>query len=226
VEPELAIAIGAGIEALLGAVLFDVLALETLSKPSYQVVEADQRTTKVQERFVDVVPPLIADREPAVLRKPRQRPLDNPPVSPQLLAALYALPGYAALDAALPQGPFALFIVVGFVGVQLLRAFPRPTTRTLDGLYGVHQLLEYRRVVGIGSGEHYGERDAAPVDHNMALRARFSLIRRILAGFLAPLFAGMLAESKEALSQSIRSASPRRSKRTLCSRSHTPASCH
>src|SRR5215210_6857310 len=36
----------------------------------------------------------------------------------------------------------------------------------------------------------------------------------------------MEAESKEALSQSIRSASPRRSKKTLCRRSHTPASCH
>jgi hypothetical protein len=53
--------------------------------------------------------------------------------------------------------------------------------------------------VGIGSGEHYAERDAASVEHNMALRARFSLIRRILAGSCSPLFAGMLAESKEGL---------------------------
>jgi hypothetical protein len=38
--------------------------------------------------------------------------------------------------------------------------------------------------------------------------------------------AGTLAESKDARSQSIWSASPRRSKSLLCSRSHTPASCH
>jgi hypothetical protein len=40
-----------------------------------------------------------------------------------------------------------------------------------------------------------------------------------------PLFAVTLAESRETLSQSIRSASPRRSRSTRCSASHTPASC-
>jgi hypothetical protein len=40
-----------------------------------------------------------------------------------------------------------------------------------------------------------------------------------------PLFAGTLAESGETLSQSIRSASPRRFRSTLCSSSHMPASC-
>jgi hypothetical protein len=35
--------------------------LVILSKPSYQVVETDQRTTQIQKRLVDVVPPLIAD---------------------------------------------------------------------------------------------------------------------------------------------------------------------
>jgi len=175
---------------------------------------------------MDVVPPLVADREPTVFGKPRQCPLHNPPVSSQLLATLYALPGYAALDAALPQSPFALLVVVGFVGVQLLRALPRPATRALYGLYSVHELLEDHRVVYVGSARHHRQRDAPSIRNKVALRARFSLIRWILAGFLAPLFAGMEAESKEARSQSIRSASPRRSKRTLCSLSHTPASCH
>ena len=69
----------------------------------------------MQERLVDVVPPLVADRQPAVLGKPGQCPLHHPPVPSQLLAALYPLPGYATLDAPLPQGPFALLVVVGFV---------------------------------------------------------------------------------------------------------------
>ena len=73
--------------------------------------------------------------------------------------------------------------------------------------------------------EDYRERDASLVCHNMALRARFSLIRRIRAGSLSPLFAVTLAESRETLSQSIRSALPRRSRSTRCSASHTPASC-
>jgi hypothetical protein len=60
-------------------------------------MEADQRTTEMEKRLMDVVAPLVADREPAVLRKPGQCALHHPPVSSQLLAALNALPGYAAL---------------------------------------------------------------------------------------------------------------------------------
>ena len=73
--------------------------------------------------------------------------------------------------------------------------------------------------------KHHRERDAFSVDHNMALRARFPFIRRIRSGLVAPFLAGMLVESKEALSQSIWSASPRRFNNSRCSRSHTPASC-
>jgi hypothetical protein len=74
---------------------------------------------------VDVVPALIANCEPAVLRKPGQCALHNPPMSPQLLAALYALPSYTALYPASSQGCLALLIIVGFVGVQLLGTPPR-----------------------------------------------------------------------------------------------------
>jgi hypothetical protein len=44
--------------------------------------------------------------------------------------------------------------------------------------------------------------------------------------FFGPFLAGTLAESKEARSQSIWSASPRRSSRACTRRCHTPASCH
>src|SRR5215210_2486541 len=141
----------------------------------------------MQKRLVDVIAPLVADREPSVLRQPRQCPLHHPPVSSQLLAALYALPGYATLDIPLPQGPSALLVVVGLVGVQLLGTLPRPATGALYGLDAIHQLLEDHRVVGIGGGEHHAERDASPVRNKVALRDRFSLIRRILAGLCAPL---------------------------------------
>jgi hypothetical protein len=71
---------------------------------------------------VDVLAPLIADREPTVLRKPGKKcALHDPPVSSQLLAALYALSCYTALYPTFPQSPFALLVVVSFVGMQLLR---------------------------------------------------------------------------------------------------------
>jgi hypothetical protein len=110
--------------------------------------------------------------------------------------------------------------------MQLLGTLSRPTTRTLDGLYGVQEFLKDHRVVHVCRGEHHREQDTVSVRNKATLRARFSLIRRIGSGFVASLLVGMLAESSEARSQSIRSASPSRSKRTLCRHSHTPASCH
>jgi hypothetical protein len=111
--------------------------------------------------------------------------------------------------------------------MQLLGTLPRPApTRTLDGLYGVDDLFEDHRVVDVGSGDDHRERDPFSVRNNVALRALLSFIRRIRSGFCTPLLAGMLAESTEARSQSIWSASPRRSSKMRCSLSHTPASCH
>jgi hypothetical protein len=78
----------------------------------------------------------------------------------------------------------------------------------------------------VGRGKHHRQRDAPSVRNKVALGALLSFICRIRSGFWAPLFAGMEAESSEARSQSIWSASPRRSRRTRCSLSHTPASCH
>ena len=90
---------------------------------------------------MDVVAPLIANCEPAVLRKPGQCALHNPPVTSQLLAALYALSCYTALYPALSQGSFALFVVVGFVGMQLLGTLPRPAPTT-EGLKKIGVDLE------------------------------------------------------------------------------------
>jgi hypothetical protein len=178
---------------------------------------------------VDVVAPLIADREPAVLRKPGQRALDNPPVPPQSLARVDSASGDAWGYAPLSQGLSATREVVSLICVELLGTLPRSagtTTRPLDRLDAIHSLLQDFGVVDVCGSEHYRQRDASSVRNNMALRARFSLIRWIRSGLCTPLLAGMEAESSEARSQSIWSASPRRSSRMRCSRSHTPASCH
>src|SRR5215211_1237683 len=182
----------------------------------------------MEERFVDVIAPLVAHRQPAVAIQPRQRALHHPPVSSELLAGVDPTAGDARGYAPLPERFSAAGEVVGLVGVQLRGTLARPagvSARLANRRNGVHRLLQHLGVVDVGGAEDYRERDAPSVRNNMALRSRFSLIRRIRAGSLAPLFAGTLAESKEALSQSIRSASPKRSKSTRWSSSHTPASC-
>jgi hypothetical protein len=111
--------------------------------------------------------------------------------------------------------------------MQFLGTPPRSSpTGTLDGLYSIEEFFKDHRVVDVCGREHYRERDAPSVRNKVALRALLSFICRIRCGFWAPLLAGMEAESSEARSQSIWSASPRRSRRTRCSFSHTPASCH
>ena len=176
---------------------------------------------------MDVVSALVANCEPAVLRKPGQRALHNPPVSSQLLAALYPLSCYTALYPTPSQSSLALLIIVGFVSVQLLGTFPRSSpTGTLDRLYSVQEFFKDHRVVGVCCTEHYRQWDAPSVRNKVALRPLLSFVRRIRSGSWAPLLAGMEAESSAARSHSIWSASPRRSRRTRCSFSHTPASCH
>ena len=81
---------------------------------------------------MNVVAALIANREPAILRKPSQCALHNPPVAPQLLAALLALSCYPALDGTLSQSFFALFVIVGFVSVKLLGALSRSAAGSLE----------------------------------------------------------------------------------------------
>ena len=68
---------------------------------------------------MDVVPPLVADREPAVLRKPGQCALHKPPVLSQSLTGFDAPPGDAWSYAPLSQGLSATREVVAFVGVEL-----------------------------------------------------------------------------------------------------------
>ena len=58
---------------------------------------------------------------------------------------------------------------------------PCLSPRTVDGLDGVHQGRQQLTVVDIGRREPDGKRSAVPVDHHMALAARFAAIRRIRA---------------------------------------------
>jgi hypothetical protein len=104
---------------------------------------------------MDVVTPLIANREPAVLRKPGQCALHYPPMPSQLLAALYALCCYTAFYPAPSQGSLALLVIVGLVGVKLVGTLPWSATGTLDGFYRVDELFENHRVVDVCRADHH-----------------------------------------------------------------------
>ena len=174
---------------------------------------------------MDVRPALVADRQAAILAQPRQGALHDPAMSPQPCAALHALARDAHLDAALAQGEPTARDVVRLVRMHLVRALAGPAPRPLDGRDAVDQRREDAAIGAVGRGEEDGEREALPVDHKMALAARFAAIRRIRPGLLAPLLAGAKALSTLARRQSILSASPKRSKTDWCKRAHTPACC-
>ena len=198
-----------------------------LTKP-LNIAPADQRAPELEERLVNVLPPLVvANLQPPVAIQPRERPFHHPPVASQPFARLDAPSGDARGGyAPLPERLAAAREVLALVGVQLVGALARSAARLADRLDSIYGLLQDFRVVDVGGRVGQRKRDASPVEHNMALGARFALIRRVRAGSLAPPGAGTLAESKEARSQSIWSASPKRSKSLRCSRSHTPTSCH
>src|SRR6266568_2711437 len=135
---------------------------------------------------MDVVPTLVADGQAAVLRQPGQGPFDHPTIPPEPLAALDPLPSNPALDPPTMQKPSAPRDVVALVGMHLLRPLASAPTGGLDWWDGIDEPLEAHRIVPVGAAQETGERDAASVDHQMALRARFAFIRGIRPDSIAP----------------------------------------
>jgi hypothetical protein len=174
---------------------------------------------------MDVGAPLIANGEPPEPTEPGERAFDDPAVAAQRLARVDPLTRDPAADVARTTGRPTAGNIVGLVRVQLGRPMAAMALCGANGRDGVEQRLEGDRVVPVRGPKDYGQRDPRAVANNMALRARFAFIRRVGAGFCAPLLAGIVAESSAARLQSMRSAAPRRSSRTRWSRCHTPAAC-
>jgi hypothetical protein len=182
----------------------------------------------MQKRLVNVQLTLIPQHQPLELVEPGEGAFNNPPVPAQPLTALDSSPRNSRSDAPLPQGTSAPLEVVPLVSMQLARSLSASFAKhspLLDGLDSVYCISESVGAVSIGRGTDYGERNSLGVDHNMALRRRFSLIRRIGAGSFAPFFAATVALSTAERDQSILPASPNLSKSTWWSFSHTPACC-
>ena len=174
---------------------------------------------------MDVRVALVAHVEPTEAAEPRLGALHDPAVAAQMFLRLDPLARNPAADPSPPQILPTMPGLVRLVRMHLGRTCARATPGSLDGLDRVHEWLEQADVVHIRGRQGHREGDAGPVDHNMALRARFAAIRRIRAGGVAPFLARTLVLSRLARDQSIPSRSPSRSKRTRWSRCQTPASC-
>src|SRR5262245_51017503 len=174
---------------------------------------------------MDVGTPLVANGEAAEAIEPGERALDDPTMPAQLLTRVDAFAGNADPDVATAEGATAAGNIVGLVGMDLGGTLASPAVGLLDPGNGVEQWLKDHRLVAVGPRQECGEREAGPLDHNMALRARFAAIRWVRPDGVAPLLAGILAESRAARLQSMWSASPSRSSKVWWSRSQTPASC-
>jgi hypothetical protein len=85
---------------------------------------------------------------------------------PTLLALLIMLAGFGALSLA-SQSPAS-----------------RPTTRTLDGDYGVQEFFEDHRAVRVCCGKHHREQDAVSVRNRVVLRARLDMYYEVTKGLL------------------------------------------
>ena len=198
--------------------------LEHLTEPD-DLVECDERGGEGGEGEMDVGTPLVAEGEAPEATEPSQGALGDLAVSAEFLAAVDPPPGDARGDVALAALAAAEGMIIGFVGVQLVGAPPRPTPAALDRRHGVERRGEHFAVVAVGRAQHEAERRALAVDHDMALGARLAAVDRARPGGVAPLFAGTAALSSAARRQSILSASRSRASRIACRCFHTPAVC-
>jgi hypothetical protein len=192
-------------------------------------METEEAAPESEEGLMDVGAPLIADGQPPIAVEPGERAFDDPTVPTQPLAGLHPFARDATPDVAPTQRLTAARVVIAFIRVQFRRAFPALPGGSADRRDGIEQVLKDDRLVAVSAGQERGEGESGALDHNMALRAGHPLglaaIRRVRADGVAPLLAGMLAESSAARLQSMRSAAPSRSSSVWCKRSHTPAVC-
>lgn len=201
------------------------LRLECLTKPLDEV-PADESTSQVEERQMNICPTFIADSEPSEPIPPSMSSLNHPAMSSKPILGLNPSAGNPRLNTTFSTSATTARIVVPLVSVQLVWAESRPPAGTGNGWHTVQQFFQDLGVVNVGRGQQQGQRNALAINEKMVFRARFALIRRVGTGFFAPFFAVIEAESTAARLQSISPALPSFSRKRRWRRSHTPAACH
>lgn len=156
--------------------------LEHLTKP-FDEAPTDKRATKIKESLMDIVSPFIADSQSAVTTEPGKSSFSYPAVPSQSFARFYASTGDSSFNASFLERLTTLGKIIPFVGMEFVRSLPRSASRPMNWLDGIKYPLEHHRVVDVRSRDSRRQRNTLPFDHNVALRAGFAAIRRILAGF-------------------------------------------
>ena len=131
---------------------------------------ADEAAGEGAEAFVDVVAAVGADQEAAAVVEPGEGALDDPAVTAEPGALLALAASDHRFDAALPDEPAVLVVVViAAVAEQPLGSTPGAADATADGRHQVEQRQQLRDVVAVAAGERPRQRQAAAVYEEMVL---------------------------------------------------------
>jgi hypothetical protein len=140
---------------------------------------------------VDVVAAVGADEEAAAVVEPGECPFDDPTVPAEAGAVLGLAAGDHGFDAAFPDQPAVLVVVVAAVGEQRLGSSPGPADAAADGRHLVEEVKQLGDVVAVGAGERPGQRDPSTVYEKVVLAACPAAIDGAGTRFRAPFFAWM-----------------------------------
>lgn len=153
----------------------------------------------------------VADDEATELVEPGEGSFHDPSVLAEMCAAFDTAPSDTRDDVAAAQLTSAEGMVIGLVSMELVGTSAWRSAPAADGLYGIEGRRQDLAIVTIGAGQDNGERNPAPVDRDMTLRARPATIGGVRPDCVAPFLAATDEESIEARDQSIAPASARRS---------------
>lgn len=115
---------------------------------------------------MDVGTAIVADCQAAHSVQPGERPFDYPAVAPELGRQLDATPSDSRLDPTNSTHRSTDAVIVGLVGVQLLRPSPGASSGLANGLDRVERSAQMKRVVVVG-GRQQGSA-AAPTARRLA----------------------------------------------------------
>jgi hypothetical protein len=151
---------------------------------------------------VDVVAAVGADKQAAAVVEPGEGALDDPALLTECGAVLGLASCDHRFDAAFPDQPAVLVVVVAAVGKQRLGSSPGASDTATDGRHPVEQLEQLADIVAVATGQCPGQRDAAAVYEEVVLAACPAAVNRAGTRFGAPFFAWMWLPSATARSHS------------------------
>ncbi len=170
---------------------------------------------------------LVAGPQTAEVVQVREAALDDPALTAQPGAVFAAAASDHRFDAALPEQPAVLVVVVAAIGEDRvgLPAGPAELAGDRPGVQVIQQRHELGDVVAVAARQGDGERDAGRVDEEVVLGARAGTIDGGGPRQEPPKRARTWQPSTAARDQSIAPAALSLTSRCRCSASQTPAFC-